>query len=195
MFAKFCTTLADFCTTLAEFCTPDIEDNTKTIQGLNIVEEKSVDDTPVLVLSPPKVKGDLDSLVKEGWLYFLEKTDKSPAQHEFTDDKQRLGLKGFKALLEYAKRSRSAEPFDAAPKLFRLAVDRLAESPFHNGENERGKSYLDWHQLFRSKDFPAPRKLVEFWLDDKKWGPNDSHFRSNQSLFRSPAAWPEDRLS
>lgn len=149
---------------------PYKEDITRTIQGLNIVEGKNLDETPVLVLSSTTVKDDLEALVKDGWLYFLERADKSPAQHQFTRDKQQLGLKGFKALLDYAKRSHSAEPFEAVPGLFRLAVDRLAESPFHNGENERGKSYLDWHQLFRSKDFPAPRKLVEFWLDDKKWG-------------------------
>ena len=48
-------------------------------------------------------------------------------------------------------------------------MDRLADSPFHNGKNDQGKRYLDWHQLFRAKDFPAPTKLVEYWLDDSRW--------------------------
>jgi hypothetical protein len=149
---------------------PYKEDNTRTLQGLNIVEEKSFDETQLLLSSPLEVEKDLEYRVKEGWEYFLERMGKSSAQYLFSRERQKQGLEGFKSLVAFAKRCKTQDdPFDAASKLFRLAVDRLADSPFHNGENKQGKKYLDWHQLFRSDDFPTPTKLVEYWLEDSRW--------------------------
>jgi hypothetical protein len=111
----------------------------------------------------------LEELVKEGWQYFLEKTNKSPAQYEFTQDRLSQGRRGFEALVRFAKRGQHPKPREAARELFRVAVDRMASSKFHNGKNDSGQSYLDWHHLFKSKDHRSPTKLLEYWLDDSKW--------------------------
>jgi hypothetical protein len=149
---------------------PYKEDNTRTLQGLkNIVEEKSFDDNLLPVTPFLDVEKDLERRVKELWDYFLERTHKSPKQYLFNKVRERQGLSGFKSLVAFAERCGSPDPLQAASDLFRLAVDRLANSPFHNGRNDQGKSYLDWHQLFRSKDHPSPTKLLEVWLDDERW--------------------------
>jgi IclR helix-turn-helix domain len=149
---------------------PYKEDITRTIQGLNIVEEKSFDANLILVSPTLGVEKNLEHRVKEGWDYFLDRTSKSSAQYLFSPERQKQGLKGFESLVAFVKRCKApGDPHDAASRLFRVAVDRLADSPFHNGENNQRKRYLDWHQLFRSEDFPAPTKLVEYWLDDSRW--------------------------
>jgi hypothetical protein len=111
----------------------------------------------------------LDTLVRDGFTYFLAKTGKTPAQYELTRERLVMGRRGFEELVRYGKRCGHDDPISVAPEAFRLAVDRLAESPFHLGKNDSGRTYLDWHQLFRSKEFPMPKKLVEFWLDDSRW--------------------------
>ena len=123
------------------------------------------------MISPTReVEKNLEHRVKEGWDYFLDRTNKSPAQYLFSVEQQKQGLRGFESLVAFVKRCKAPDnPHDAASKLFRVAVDRLADSDFHNGKNDQGKQYLDWHQLFRSKDFPTPTKLVEYWLDDSRW--------------------------
>jgi hypothetical protein len=111
----------------------------------------------------------IDGLVKEGYRYFLEKTGRSPAQHKFSDRRRKLGLDGFKALLSFARESKAPDPESSTAELFRLAVDRMGESKFHNGLNDNGTKYNDWHNLFQSKEFKAPTKLLGFWLDDSRW--------------------------
>jgi hypothetical protein len=111
----------------------------------------------------------LDHLVEDGYRYFLEKTERSPAQHKCSDRRKKLGTDGFKALLSFARESKAPDPESAAAALFCLAVDRMSESKFHNGQNDNGTKYNDWHNLFQSKDFKAPTKLLGFWLDDSRW--------------------------
>jgi hypothetical protein len=111
----------------------------------------------------------LDGLVKAGFSYFLERTGKSPRQYLLSRDKAVMGRRGFEELIKYAKRHQHESPQVAAKQLFEAAVDRLASSEFHNGKNDQGRTYLDWHQLFAGKGYRSPNKLVEFWLDDSKW--------------------------
>jgi hypothetical protein len=156
--------------TTPPFSAPYIEDITHTLHRLNIVKEKSFDDAQPKLSSSLEVGKSLERRVKEGWDYFLDRTNKSSAQYLFSPERQKQGLKGFESLVAFVRRCKvSGDALDAASKLFRVAVDRLADSDFHNGKNDQGKQYLDWHQLFRSKDFPMPTKLVEYWLDDSRW--------------------------
>jgi hypothetical protein len=111
----------------------------------------------------------LDGLVEDGYQYFLEKTGRSPAQHRFSKDRRKLGIDGFKELFRFAAESKAPDPATAAVELFHLAVDRMAASKFHNGDNDKSTKYNDWHNLFKSKDFKQPTKLLGFWLDDSRW--------------------------
>ncbi len=133
-----------------------------------VVEEQALDQT-TSPASPGSERRNLSPLVKDGWLYFLERTGKSQTQYLFNRERQRQGEQGFQSLIAFAKRRGSADPHSAAAQLFKVAVERLANSDFHNGKNNSGQAYLDWHQLFKGKDFKPPTKLVEFWLDDARW--------------------------
>ena len=108
-------------------------------------------------------------LVKDGWNYWLDRTGRHASQNKLTKDRLSMGRKGFESLISFAKEREAPEPIDAAVKLFRIAVDRMAGSPFHSGQNEQGTSYNAWQHLFAGKGYPSPRKLLEFWLDDKRW--------------------------
>jgi len=167
--APFLATTPQDSATTPPFSAPYIEDITQTLHRLNIVEEKSFDENLLLLSPPPEVGKDLDSRVKEGFNYYLDRMDKSPVQYLFSRDRQKQGRKGFESLVTFAKQCGDPNPLQAASDLFRVAVDRLAESPFHNGDNDHRRKYLDWHQLFKSRDFPEPTKLREFWLDDTRW--------------------------
>jgi hypothetical protein len=114
-------------------------------------------------------KSALDKAVEAGWIYFLERTGKHSAQYRFTRPRQVMGRRGFESLVAFAKRCKWENPLSTAQELFRVAVDRLADSPFHNGQNSDGKRYTDWHQLFSGKGYPCPQKLLEWWLDDSRW--------------------------
>jgi hypothetical protein len=131
--------------------------------------KESFDDVQAKLSSSLEVGKGLERRVTEGWEYFLERTGKSPKQYLFNKGRERQGISGFKSLVAFAERCDSPDPLQAASDLFRVAVDRLANSPFHNGRNDQGNTYLDWHQLFRSKDHPSPTKLLEVWLDDERW--------------------------
>jgi hypothetical protein len=111
----------------------------------------------------------LDELAQDGYQYFLEKTGRSSAQHKFSKERRKLGVDGFKALLKFAAEIKAPDPELSAIKLFRLAVDRMSESEFHNGTNKTGTKYNDWHHLFRATGFRSPTKLLEFWLDDSRF--------------------------
>jgi hypothetical protein len=146
----------------------EAEAEAEALKESTIVVESSASDQP----GPSPSLFEVDEIkrrTKEGFDYFLEKTGKSAKQNPFNQDKKRQGEKGFKSLIGFAKSCNSPDPLDAATQLFRVAVNRLANSPWHNGHNPEGKRYLDWYQLFRSKDFPAPTKLLEYWLDDDRW--------------------------
>jgi hypothetical protein len=138
--------------------------NTQTTHRLNTVE-----DFVLTGEAPESDEQRIMRLVDAGWQYFLEKTDKSPKQYSFRPSRKKMGLEGFEALIGFARDGQHPDPYTAAGELFRVAVDRLARSPWHNGVNDAKKKYLDWHQLFKGKEFEAPTKLLEFWLDDSRW--------------------------
>jgi hypothetical protein len=137
--------------------------------------ENTKEDVESFALDPPPAGDllfevdDLPRRVKEGWNYFLEQTGKSSTQYVFSQQRQKQGLKAFESLVAYAKRARAPDPHDTASELFQIAVDRLSESKFHNGDNPSGTKYLDWNQLFTGKNHPFPTKLVEYWLDDSRF--------------------------
>jgi hypothetical protein len=108
-------------------------------------------------------------LVKDGWDYWLDRTGRHASQNKLTQDRLAQGRKGFESLIAFAKERKAPQPVDAAVQLFQAAVDRMASSPFHSGQNEQGTSYNNWQHLFAGKGYPSPRKLLEFWLDDARW--------------------------
>lgn len=139
-------------------------------QTIHTTHRLTGDEEFVLTTEPAESGEDrLQRAVEAGWRYFLDQTRKSPQQYTFSPKREQMGLNGFQALVKFAIGNQHPDPYTAAGELFNLAVDRLANSPFHNGRNDRSKKYLDWHQLFRGDQFEAPTKLLEYWLDDSRW--------------------------
>lgn len=94
--------------------------------------------------------------IGEVWNYYLTKLNKNPKLCKFTPDRQKKGLARLRECIEIAKDN----SLKNAVGLMKTAVDQLAASAFHNGDNDRGKVYTDWSDhLFQS------RKKLEWWLE------------------------------
>jgi hypothetical protein len=95
--------------------------------------------------------------VKRIFDYYREKLGKSPA---YLLTPQRMS-QGTKRLTEAAKMAHALKPGlpleklpDAAERLMKYAIDRMAESDWHMGRDpgSNGKSFTDWELLFRSQE-------------------------------------------
>jgi hypothetical protein len=126
--------------------------------------------TETQVNPKPKSKSsdEAPSPIEEVWEYYREKLKRSP-HLELTKQRRTMGEAGLKACEEFALMRGSVTPFEDAIALMKLAIDRLAESPFHNGQNGTGPKYLEWEVLFRGRNVPSPQKLTEYWLNDEKF--------------------------
>jgi uncharacterized protein (DUF2132 family) len=111
----------------------------------------------------------LTTKLDEVWAYYREKL-KRASHYEFTRPRRVMGEAGLKACEKLARMNGSTKPAEDAISLMKLAIDRLAESPWHNGDNGSGAKYLDWEVLFRGRNVPSPHKLTDYWLNDEKWG-------------------------
>jgi uncharacterized protein YdaU (DUF1376 family) len=101
---------------------------------------------------------ELREIVLAVWDYYIATIGKNPKLYTLTDNRKRMGVARVRDLWP-----RAAEPKrESVIELMKLCVDRLASSPFHKGQNEQGKKYLDWDILFRSTE------QMEKWLSDER---------------------------
>jgi hypothetical protein len=115
-------------------------------------------------------KGKWDAAVEEGFDFFRKVLGKGP-QYELNRHRRRLGIDGMRQAQRFAEKSGSDKPDENALALLKIAIERMRDDRWHNGE-ETGVKYLDWEQLFTSKTY-RDRKLVDYWLNDdnlSKWG-------------------------
>jgi uncharacterized protein YdaU (DUF1376 family) len=124
------------------------------------------DSRPELFPRPPQSENgrgaargerDLDRAVRQIFDYYLERLGKNVKLYKFDAERKQKGIARLKECLELA-----ADPkLENAIAMMKLCVDRLAESAFHNGNNDNRKKYVDWGKhLFHS------RHKLEWWLDD-----------------------------
>jgi hypothetical protein len=97
------------------------------------------------------------AVVRRVWAYYIDKLGKNPKLLSFTEQRKRKGLARFRECLE-----KVARDTNKAESLMRIAVDALAASAFHCGENDRKKKYDSWEKHL----FPSQEKL-ESWLDQE----------------------------
>jgi uncharacterized protein YdaU (DUF1376 family) len=93
--------------------------------------------------------------VRSVWEYYLEKLGKNPNLLTFSPTRQGKG----KARYQEALRKTGGDTGKAV-ELMKLAVDALAGSSHHVGENDRGKRYDSWEKNL----FPSLEKF-EWWLE------------------------------
>jgi hypothetical protein len=147
---------------------PYKEDITQTLQGLLL-------GMPPVPSEPSHDGGTRKAITEdeglaEIWDYYREKLNRS-STYAFTKKRRSMGEQGLSAARKLASEKGSITPRQDAVNFLKLAIDRLAKEPYHNGANDQGTKYLDWEHLFRGKDKECPQKLVEYWLDDssRRW--------------------------
>jgi uncharacterized protein YdaU (DUF1376 family) len=101
-----------------------------------------------------KSENGFDQSVGLVWDHYISVTGRNPKLYTFTPTRKRMGVARLRDLLPRVKEPKT----ESAVELMKMCVDRLSKSPFHNGQNEPGKKYLDWEVLFRSID------KMEKWL-------------------------------
>jgi hypothetical protein len=109
--------------------------------------------------------------VEEVWEYYRVKLKRAP-HFELTKQRRSMGEAGLKACEELARTKNSVKPAEYAIVLMKRAIDRLAASAWHNGDNEKGVKYIEWEQLFCGRNVRSPYKLTDFWLNDEKFPGN-----------------------
>jgi len=113
--------------------------------------------------SKPSSKHDgsnwMETALQDLFSYFLEHSGKKPKLYEFTPARRSKGIARLRLCHHLA-----GEPKEKnAVALFKVAIERFTSSPFHNGQNDQGKKYMDWELLCRSDEKFA------YWLDDSNF--------------------------
>jgi hypothetical protein len=113
----------------------------------------------------------VQSRVEEVWEYYRVKLKRAP-HFELTKQRRSMGEAGLKACETLARTKNSVRPAEDAIVLMKRAIDHLAASAWHNGDNEKGVKYIEWEQLFCGRNVRSPYKLIDFWLNEDKFPGN-----------------------
>ena len=98
-------------------------------------------------LQPPS-PSDLAAAVKRVWDYHLERLGNNGKIRTFTTLRKQKGLDRLKEALK-----KTGGDLSKAEELMRIAVDAIAVSPWHCGENPSGKKYQSWeNHMFRTAE-------------------------------------------
>jgi len=105
---------------------------------------------------------DLENALKDVFQYYVVQTERDPARYELNAKRRKKGLARLRDCMEKAKEPK----LENAAAMMKVAVDRLARSPLHNGENKQGRCYLEWETHFLRKDWD---EFHVFWVEDRNW--------------------------
>ena len=98
---------------------------------------------------------ELAAAVKRVWGYYLERLGKNPKILTLSTLRKQKGLARLKEAL-----GKTSGNLPKAEQLMQIAVDAIAASPWHCGENPSGKKYQSWEKhLFHSAE------KFETWLE------------------------------
>jgi hypothetical protein len=104
---------------------------------------------------PSNTPSDLKETVERVWNYYLEKLSKNPKLLTLTDQRTKKGMARLRECL-----AKSGGDLVKAEELMKIAVDTLAASDFHRGDNDHKKAYDSWEKHL----FPSQEKL-EWWFE------------------------------
>jgi hypothetical protein len=60
---------------------------------------------------------------------------------------------------------------ETAVEIMKVAVERIAISPFHNGQNKQNQRYTEWETHFLRRDWD---EFYAMWLDDSNFPAQNS---------------------
>jgi len=104
---------------------------------------------------PPSKPSPEDETLDRTWGYYVEKLDKNPKILTFSALRKKKGHARLKEAL-----GKTGGDLPKAEELLRIAIDHLAASPFHCGDNKQKTRYDSWEKnLFTSQE------QFEVWLD------------------------------
>jgi hypothetical protein len=112
-----------------------------------------------------------ERVVQSVWAYYCVTFDRT-AEYVFSDSRRHHAERGFDVLVKKAH-ALAIPPADHEATIlgwFETAIHRLADSDFHNGKNDRKKTYNDFENLFSSQEHKSPDHLTDYWLNDEKFG-------------------------
>ncbi|MGA8408571.1 MAG: hypothetical protein WB680_15455 [Candidatus Acidiferrales bacterium] len=92
--------------------------------------------------------------VQRVWDYYISKLNKNPRLLSFTLLRQKKAHARLREAMV-----KTGGDMDRAENLLMLAIDTMAASKFHRGENETGKPYDSWEKHL----FPSQEKLEWWW--------------------------------
>ncbi len=105
---------------------------------------------------PPLPSDEQEQAVLQVWAYYMETLHRHPKLYTYRPKRKGMGILRLRDLYP-----RVGDPkVENAVAMMKLCIDRLAQSPFHNGQNPQGRKYIDWEILFRSTE------QMETWLND-----------------------------
>jgi hypothetical protein len=117
---------------------------------------------PVLFPEVPSKVDNLKIALEEVFHHYVAVIKKDPLRYKLTPERRKKGLQRLRQCLAEAKDGR----LDNAVAIMKLAIDRLAASPIHNGHNDQHCCYLEWQTHLLRKDWEG---FYDFWIDDRKW--------------------------
>jgi hypothetical protein len=101
-----------------------------------------------------EVPDEREAALQRVWDYYIDQLGKNPKMYTFTPARKQKGMARLNELLKRTGDLSKAE------RAMMLAIDALAASPFHNGENDRKTQYNSWEKhLFHSQE------KLENWLE------------------------------
>jgi hypothetical protein len=91
------------------------------------------------------------------WDYYLEKLNRNAKTYTMTPLREAKGMARFNEAFKKADEPR----LENAEAMMKLAIDRLAASAFHQGDNDRGRRYVDWERHLFSDASRFERWITE----------------------------------
>jgi hypothetical protein len=93
--------------------------------------------------------------VRRVWDYYIHNLDKNPKLLTFSSLRKQKGIARLRECL-----AKTGNDLQKAEALMRLAIDALAASGFHRGENDRNRRYDSWE-----KNLFVNQEKMECWLE------------------------------
>jgi hypothetical protein len=104
----------------------------------------------------------VDASLETVFEFFVAQTKKDPNRYHLTPKRKIRGLIRLKQCQWQAKDGK----LETAVEIMKVAIERIATSPFHNGQNKQGHRYLEWETHFLRRDWDD---FYSMWLDDSNF--------------------------
>jgi hypothetical protein len=114
-----------------------------------------------------KTGSEVENALETVFAFFVVQTKKDPLRYKLTPKRK---TKGLTRLRECEKEANDGK-LETAVEIMKVAVERIAISPFHNGQNKQNQRYTEWETHFLRRDWD---EFYAMWLDDSNFPAQNS---------------------